>query len=452
VVLDEWLARRGNGYRVVLLFMEPEFVSSVPRCGQILQSNAQICQMSNKPHAIVIGGSVGGLFVALLLRRIGWRVSVFERASDDLASRGAGAGMSAELFDVMRRIGIDLDPSIGVTISSYACVDERGNITHEISRHSVNGAWARVYRPLQQYFPADSYHAGISLESVEQRKSTVTAKFSNGSAVQGDLLIAADGSYSTVRQQFAPATNHQYAGYVAWRGLLTESELPVESHKILKQRIVFSLPNGELMLSMPVAGRHDGLDREERQNYFIWYRPVDFDTELPALCTDATGHCHGITIAPTLIRSEVIAELRSTAAAIFAPQVAKLVERVQLPLLQPIFDLESRQLVFGRTVLIGDAAFVARPHVAAGITKAALNAQMLADSMQATDNNIEAALAKYEATSLAFGSQMVSHARYLGEYIDAKLDNGTLPAKRNEPESYLREYGAPHLVKDPIVF
>jgi 2-polyprenyl-6-methoxyphenol hydroxylase-like FAD-dependent oxidoreductase len=43
-------------------------------------------------HAIVIGGSVGGLFAANLLRLGGWEVDVFERSAEDLAGRGSGIG------------------------------------------------------------------------------------------------------------------------------------------------------------------------------------------------------------------------------------------------------------------------------------------------------------------------------------------------------------------------
>ena len=64
------------------------------------------------PQALVIGGSLGGLFAANLLRSIGWKVRVFERVGGDLASRGAGIGTHEELRDIMQRIGITVDASI----------------------------------------------------------------------------------------------------------------------------------------------------------------------------------------------------------------------------------------------------------------------------------------------------------------------------------------------------
>ena len=52
-------------------------------------------------RALIIGGSMAGLLSALLLRRIGWRVDVFERSADDLASRGAGIATHPELREIL---------------------------------------------------------------------------------------------------------------------------------------------------------------------------------------------------------------------------------------------------------------------------------------------------------------------------------------------------------------
>jgi 2-polyprenyl-6-methoxyphenol hydroxylase-like FAD-dependent oxidoreductase len=80
----------------------------------------------NRPRALVIGGSLAGLFAANLLRTIGWDVAVFERSGRDLSDRGAGLGTQPELFAVMRHIGIRLDDSIGVEASSRICLDRNG--------------------------------------------------------------------------------------------------------------------------------------------------------------------------------------------------------------------------------------------------------------------------------------------------------------------------------------
>jgi 2-polyprenyl-6-methoxyphenol hydroxylase-like FAD-dependent oxidoreductase len=102
--------------------------------------------------------------------------------------------------------------------------------------------------------------------------------------------------------------------------------------------------------------------------------------------------------------------------------------------------------------LLGDAAFVARPHVIAGVTKAALDAQVLADAL-ATDANFEAALAAYECERLSFGGKIVAHARHLGAHLETHDKPGQALREREtgpRPDIILREYGAPHLLRDPI--
>src|SRR5580704_16243202 len=89
------------------------------------------------PRALIIGGSVGGLFAAHLLRAAGWDVAVFERSRGDLADRGASIGTQRDLFDIMRRIGVPLDPSVGVAAQLRICLDRRGAIVCEIEKPSI---------------------------------------------------------------------------------------------------------------------------------------------------------------------------------------------------------------------------------------------------------------------------------------------------------------------------
>jgi 2-polyprenyl-6-methoxyphenol hydroxylase-like FAD-dependent oxidoreductase len=66
--------------------------------------------MSSRPRALVVGGYVGGLFAAHLLRSVGWDVEIFERSVGDLASRGAGIGAADALFAVIQRIAYRSTP------------------------------------------------------------------------------------------------------------------------------------------------------------------------------------------------------------------------------------------------------------------------------------------------------------------------------------------------------
>jgi 2-polyprenyl-6-methoxyphenol hydroxylase-like FAD-dependent oxidoreductase len=369
-------------------------------------------------RALIIGGSLGGLLAAHLLRDVGWDVVVFERNAEDLTGRGVGLSTHPELVDILRRVGIAFDDSMGITVDTLICLDRSGHAYVREPTARTMSSWGRLYRSLRDPLPPECYRLGMSLQRVEQDADGVTAVFTDGTRVTGDLLVGADGLRSTVREQVLPELAPNYAGYVAWRAMLDESEVPPAIHAELFERYTFCLPEGEQLLAYPVPGRNNETQPGRRAYNIVWYRPADPDRALVDLCTDATGRCHGTSIPPPLIRPEVTDKIKATARALVAPQVAEIFGRAQ-PFFQPIFDLESPQTVFGRVALLGDAAFVARPHVGAGVTKAALDAAALADAMRGDD--LAAGLIRYQSTQQPFGSYLVALGREEGAYLSAQL-------------------------------
>ncbi len=372
-----------------------------------------------KRRALVIGGSLGGLLAAHLLRSAGLDVVVFERNAEDLTGRGAGISTHPQLVDILRRVGIAFDQSMGIKVDTVICLDRSGHTYLETPTARTMSSWGRLYRSLRDPLPSESYRLGMSLSQVEQDADSVTAVFADGTRVTGDLLVGADGLRSTVREQFLPDLQPNYAGYVAWRAMLDEREVPPDIRAEIFERYTFCLPEGELCLAYPVPGRNNETQPGRRAYNIVWYRPTDPDKALVDLCTDATGHCHGTSIPPPLIRPEVTAGIKATARALVAPQVAEIFARTPQPFFQPIFDLESPQTVFGRVALLGDAAFVARPHVGAGVTKAALDAANLAEAAQ--DDDLVAGLMRYQRAQQPFGSGLVALGRQEGAYLSAQL-------------------------------
>jgi 2-polyprenyl-6-methoxyphenol hydroxylase-like FAD-dependent oxidoreductase len=399
--------------------------------------------MSSRGRALIVGGSIGGLFAAEFLRQAGWQVAIFERSTGGLADRGAGLNTSAELFAAMRALGAPVSPDLSFHVRSSAWLRQDGTIGLEIPRGWHGSTWATIYRPLRAVFPSTLYQTGKTVERIEQDGDGVAAIFADGTREHGDLLIAADGVYSTIRKQFLPEIAPEPAGYIAWRGILDEKDLPPAAHELLLERSLFSMPERELVVSLPVPGADNDPRPGHRRYYFIWYRPASAD-EQHALFTDATGKHHGLSIPPPLIRPEFIAAMKDAARRGLPPVIGDIVGRVAQPLLQSITDLEAPRMVFGRVVLLGDSAFVARPHVAAGTTKAALDARALATALAAHEGDVDAGLAQYEDERLAFGRAIVAHARYLGAYLEAR--QGAAPTR--DPAQVLRDYGAPHLVHD----
>lgn len=390
------------------------------------------------PRALVIGGSVGGLFAAHWLRRIGWDVTVFERVEEDLSSRGAGIGTGDELAEALRRLDLPLEGSIGIQVDSRVCLDRNGRITHEVHVPQQMSAWARIYRRLKDGFPLAQYRPGAALERIEQDGAGVAAMFAGGRRERGELLVGADGLRSTVRGLLAPESQPVYAGYLAWRGVAEETAFPPDLHEAIFHRYAFCLPEGEMMLAYPIPGRDDDLRPGRRGYNFVWYRPADERGKLAALCTDASGRCHGSAIAPPLIRGEVVAEMRADAEALLAPQIARALGLVAQPFFQAIFDLIPPRIAWPRVALLGDAAFVARPHVGIGVTKAALDAEGLAQAL-VEEPDVPAALARYDTERRRFGTRICRRAQQLGAYLEA----GRRPRLEPPPPDVLmREIGS----------
>jgi 2-polyprenyl-6-methoxyphenol hydroxylase-like FAD-dependent oxidoreductase len=367
-------------------------------------------------HAIVIGGSMSGLFAGLLLRQRGFEVDVYERVESELAGRGAGIVAQPVVAQTMRALGLDTT-ALGVDMTTRKILDSEGRLVCAIECPQTLTAWERLYRVLRDGFPAAHYHRGVGLTRFEQDGGSVTAHFSDGRSAQADLLIGADGIRSTVRAQLLPELNPLYAGYVAWRALLPERSIPPAIHRELFEFMTFCLPPGEQFLGYPVAGPDNDLRPGQRRYNVVWYRPAEERSELQRLLTDESGVTHSISIPPPLIRHQAIAEMRAAAELLVAPQFRGIARLMDEPVLQPIYDLETPRMAFGRVAVIGDAAFVARPHVAAGVSKASDDALALADAVAAGE--VAAGLLRFEAARLPIGRRIIERARHLGAYLQA---------------------------------
>ena len=375
--------------------------------------------MKGKGRALVIGGSMSGLFAALALSRGGWDVHVFERVDTELAGRGAGIVAQPQLWEVFAKVGIVPPSELGVPVEFRRSYDVDGRLMGEIRCPQTLTSWDRIYRLLRDGFPSARYHRGKALARVDMRPRSVVAHFADGESAEGDLLIGADGLRSTVRAQLLPEAVPLYAGYIAWRALVPEAALSPATHRDLFGYLAFCHPPGEQMLGYPVAGPDNDLRPGHRSYNLVWYRPADEETELPRLLTDATGTTHSVSIPPPLIRAEVIDAMRADAERLLAPQFREIVRVAAQPFIQPIYDLAATKMAFGRVAILGDAAFVARPHVAAGVAKAAEDAVALARSIEEC-GDVARGLASFEALRIGLGRRVIERARHLGAYLQSR--------------------------------
>jgi 2-polyprenyl-6-methoxyphenol hydroxylase-like FAD-dependent oxidoreductase len=123
---------------------------------------------------------------------------------------------------------------------------------------------------------------------------------------------------------------------------------------------------------------------------------------------------------------------------VLAPQFRDMVALCTQPFLQPIYDLEVPRMAFGRVAVLGDAAFVARPHIGAGVAKAADDALALVDALDG-GAGAETALKQFEAVRLPIGKRIIERTRALGAYVQADL-------KTDAERDYARLHRTPEAV------
>jgi 2-polyprenyl-6-methoxyphenol hydroxylase-like FAD-dependent oxidoreductase len=208
---------------------------------------------ATRGRAIIIGASLAGLFAATLLRKAGWHAEVFERSDVELIGRGAGITTQPDLLQSLRRSGAELN-DLGVVVRERIALDARGGVIDRPAYEQIVTSWDRLHQTMRATIPNDTHHLGCNLTAIEQGRGSVTAVFEDGRRETGDLLVGADGYRSTVRNLFASEIQPTYAGYVIWRGLAEEADIPPEAHAAVFEKFAFFLPPNNKNLVYPIGG------------------------------------------------------------------------------------------------------------------------------------------------------------------------------------------------------
>jgi 2-polyprenyl-6-methoxyphenol hydroxylase-like FAD-dependent oxidoreductase len=362
-------------------------------------------------RVLISGGSMGGLFAGHALRDAGHDVRIVERSSGPLGERGGGIVAQPRMRRFLADHGV-ADPEALVTTTHrrrYLAPD--GSVRREYDGEMRFTSWDAVYRRLRAAFPDDRYRTGCEVVDDDRTEVGVVARLADGDEVAGDLLVAAEGWRSATRERHLPDATPEYAGYVAWRGVVPERELPGDLVAAFDDVFTFFDGDGEIVLAYLIPDADGSVAPGDRRLNWVWYDTVP-SAELDGVLTDATGRRRDGAVPPGLLRDAVTERLREATAA-HPPAFARLVRATDDPFVQPIVDLTVPQMTFERTCLLGDAAFVARPHTAAGTEKAARDGIALAATIgERTD--LDEALDAWEASQLRFGEQLVEKGRRMG--------------------------------------
>lgn len=162
----------------------------------------------NAPHALISGASIAGLSTAWWLKRIGWEVTVIERAHAFRAG-GQNVDVRGVAREVLDRMGLtEAVRAKNTTETGTVIVDERGDVIAELPSDGPDGATAELEvlrgdfaRAILDALPDDVefVYGDAVLEVDESVPSHVVVSTERGRRFDVDLLIVAEGVRSRTR-------------------------------------------------------------------------------------------------------------------------------------------------------------------------------------------------------------------------------------------------------------
>jgi len=358
------------------------------------------------------GGSTGGLCAGVALRGNGARVDIYERIAGPMETRGAGIVVQHELTNLLEQFGAPALPHTCCSSRRYLSPDGGDGDLQPMPQQFTS--WEAIYTTLRAAFPGEHYHTGASILSFENTANGIDIELSGKARRSVDLVVCADGAQSETQRRLLPEVMPRYAGYIAWRGSLPEADVADHLASFFDDKFSFSdARSGGHILVYLIPGANADTTAGKRLLNWVWYVHAS-DAELPELLTDKDGRRHHSSLPPGGATEAAVAALRDHARREIHPRMAELVASTPDPFIQTIVDVVVPRTVFGRACLLGDAAFVVRPHTAGATAKAASDSMFLAEALVQAQGSVPQALQAFESAQIHYGIQMHRYGVALG--------------------------------------
>ncbi|MGU7782091.1 FAD binding domain-containing protein [Burkholderia sp. PU8-34] len=345
---------------------------------------------------VIAGGSIAGLAAALTLDCIGHDVEIYERSPTPLRGQGGGVAVLRRMMAFLEQHGHHCRDMISVPTHRRRWIDRDGTVTRDEPEMLPFSSWDAVYRSLCGTLPPGRIHYGHAVTGFEQDADGVDVQLDDR-RIRADVLIAADGSGSSLRTRLFPGYAPSFAGYIAWRGIVDEADFDAGAIAALVENMTLHKAPGELFMAFLIPALDGSLEPGARRFNWLWYRNETDPAALRRRLTDRAGHVHHASIHPGQLPDDSVATLMALARERLPALLSQLVLATRAPFIQAIFDALSPGFVDGRVALVGDAACTVRPHTASGTSKAARDAVSLAESLPVDATDVIERLARWSA-------------------------------------------------------
>ncbi|HWE74819.1 MAG TPA: FAD-dependent monooxygenase [Stellaceae bacterium] len=194
--------------------------------------------MKQDQRIAIVGGGLAGLATAHALKTVGIKADVYETAPQ-LGEIGAAVNTSPNANKALIAIGVGAEvAAVGNSSPGiYTRNMQSGEYLEFRDRRTVSAKYSAPYYTfhradlldaLAKGLDRSTIHLGHRLTGIEERGDTVALTFANGAKVETDIVIAADGVRSVIRQALYGDDNPSYTGQMVWRALLKGSDVPPE--------------------------------------------------------------------------------------------------------------------------------------------------------------------------------------------------------------------------------
>jgi 2-polyprenyl-6-methoxyphenol hydroxylase-like FAD-dependent oxidoreductase len=330
-------------------------------------------------HVVVIGASYAGLCAAAAFQANGWRATVVEK-SPDVSRTGGGVVVQPRMAEYLEAHNLASPGISSVPAKTRVLYQPDGTVLLLPETARSYTAWDVLLREFETTVGRENIRRGEGLESIDVQEDAAFAVLETGERIQCDLLIGADGVGSRMRQLLLPGAEPVYAGYVAWRGTVDVQDLPSETEARCRGNFWSFTGEETNIVAYEIPGSDGSVEPGQLRVNWVWYLNVDEGPDLDGLLGGRTGEKRRSSLPRGEAPPETVTALHQTAVEMLPEDFATVVSRTPEPFAQAIMDYQAPRLFFDRSVLIGDAASIVRPHLGAGSAKAVDDAVSLADA------------------------------------------------------------------------